>query len=194
MKIQINIRRKQITIPLLCLSLILAACTPSERVVKDGQITVGPSMGVDTPQGFSLLENKDALAADGLYYATWGIGNSSPYKNSDGETVELYEAQLYLLTKEAKDGESAKKSYLEWLESAEGIYDVLNKETITCNGQPYILLTYNCIGADTPYSHGVSAFGVYGANAVCAELTCVEEFQEGLAPLLTNFLNNCYYE
>ena len=80
------------------------------------------------------LDNKDALAADGLYYAAWSCGNAKPYENKDGDTVDLYDAQLYLLLGEAKSTENAQHDKNTWLAAAEENYDVQQKEEISCNG------------------------------------------------------------
>lgn len=56
-----------------------------------------------------------SLSADGLYYALWTTGNSKKYENSDGETVDLYDAQLYLLLGESKTSEAAAESMENWL-------------------------------------------------------------------------------
>lgn len=182
-----------------CLLLLLTGCSSTSSTHKDGQgqqeaqTEIGTIMSVEAPQEFTLLDNKDALAPDGLYYATWGAGNSRPYENSDGDTITLYDAQLYLLASEEKNGEAAEKSRQAWLASAEDNYNILTTDTITCSGQTYTLITYDCIGKDTPYDHGVSALGVCGANAVCAELTCTKDYTGDLSSLLNDFLNGCKF-
>lgn len=191
-------QKRKIIISLLlsCLFLFLAGCSSASGNTDDrqeGQTKIGPVMEIDAPQEFTLLDNKDALAADGLYYATWVMGNPSPYENSDGDMVEIYNAQLYLLVSETKNGKSAENNYQAWLTSAKDFYHVHTEDTITCNGQSYTMITYDCTGEDTPYDRGVSAIGVHGANAICAELTCTENYQGDLASLLTEFLNGCHY-
>jgi len=193
-------KRKNKTILLFaCMFLFLTGCSSKPQTTMDGSdwqddwTKIGSIMGVDAPQELALLDNKETLAADGLYYATWVTGDSVPYENSDGDTIELYDAQLYLLANETKDEESARKNCQTWLASAEDNYEIQSKDTITCNGQSYTLLTYNCVSKDTPYDHGVSALGVCGTSAVCAELTCVEGYNADLTQLLTEFLNNCHY-
>lgn len=182
-----------------CLLLSLAGCSSASQTAKsgqeqpEGQTEIGTIMTAHAPQEFTLLDNKDALAADGLYYATWGAGNSAPYENSDGETLDLYDAQLYLLAGEAKSEKDAEKSRQAWLAAAKDNYKIHTTDTITCNGQTYTLISYDCAGTDTPYDHGVSALGVCGTNAVCAELTCTKDYDGDLAALLKNFLNNCQY-
>lgn len=163
-------------------------------VDESGALEVGTVLTVrNTDERLKLLDNKTALAADGLYYATWGIGDSEPYENSDGETVDLYDAQLYLLLSETKDQEEAQKSMDTWLDAARTNYNVSAEEEITGGGQTYTMLTYTCKSPDTPYARGVSAFAVSDDSAVCIELTCVEGFQEDLRNILTDFLDCCSY-
>lgn len=182
-----------------CLFLSLTGCSSASSTAKDGQkqpegqTEIGTVMTANAPQEFILLDNKDVLAADGLFYAAWGAGNPVPYENSEGETIDLYNAQLYLLASEENSEKDAEKSRQAWLASAEGKYKIQTTDTITCNSQSYTLITYDCIGEDTPYDHGVSALGVCGANAVCAELTCTKDYDGNLTVLLKDFLNNCQY-
>lgn len=107
--------------------------------------------------------------------------------------TDLYDAQLYLLASETAGTDSAEKNYRTWLAAAEDNYEVHNKETITCNGQSYTLISYNCVSEDNPYDRGVSALGIHDNHAVCAELTCVKDYNEGLEKLLTEFLEGCHY-
>lgn len=180
--------------------LFLIGCASTPQETADGQkwsddwMKIGTTVGVDAPEQFSLLDNKETLAADGLYYATWVDGNSMPYENSEGDTIDLYDAQLYLLTNEAISEENANTSRDTWLSAAKTNYEVITEDTITLNGQSYTLITYNCTNEDNPYDHGVSAFGVCGTTAVCAELTCLENYTEDLETLLTEFLNNCHFK
>ena len=182
-----------------CLLLFITGCSPAPRTAgdsadkQDGQTAIGPVMTVEAPKEFTLLDNKDALSADGLYYATWVTGNSVPYENSDGDTVDLYDAQLYLLASETSDKKEAEKSRQAWLASAEDKYQIRTTDTITCNRRSYTLISYDCVSENSPYDHGVSALGVCGANAVCAELTCTKDYEGDLAALLTDFLDNCQY-
>lgn len=192
-------KRKNLLFLCFCLSLFLSGCSPHPTEALDGQpwneewTQVGTVLGVETPRQLTLLDNKDILAADGLYYATWTAGAPAPYENSDGDIIDLYDAQLYLLSSETPDEKTAEQDYQTWLASAKENYRVLEEETITCNGQSYTLITYDCISEDSPYDHGVSALGVCGSIAVCAELTCVEGYDEDLIALLTAFLNGCHY-
>lgn len=169
--------------------------TPEAVPVYESTVTIGHDVTVNSidPQ-LLLLDNKDALSANGLYYATWVSGSSVPYENSDGETVDLYDAQLYFLLSESKNADNAKDNVDSWISAAKANYDVYDDQEITCGSQTYTLLTYNCTGDDTPYDRGVSAFTVSGANAACIELTCVSDYDGDLTDMLTGFLENCDYD
>ena len=192
-------KKKKLLLSIACLSLFLSGCSAPPQTTTDGKewqeswTAIGGNIGIDAPDQLTLLDVKEELAADGLYYATWVDGNSVPYENSDGDTVDLYDAQLYFLASETTSEKSAQENCSTWLAAAKATYDVLSETAITCNGQPYTLITYNCVGEDTPYDRGVSAFGTCGVNAVCIELTCLENYKEDLSSLLTRFLDGCHF-
>ena len=84
------------------LLLLLAGCSSSPATAdtpkwEEDWTRIGNYIAVDAPEELTLSDNKETLAADGLYYATWVTGSSVPYENSDGETIDLYDAQLYFL-------------------------------------------------------------------------------------------------
>lgn len=191
--------KKKKSLFFICSLTLLTGCSSVPQTTRDGQkwhdewTRVGTNIGIDVPEQFTLLDNKDALAADGLYYATWGTGNSISYENSEGNTTELYDAQLYFLTSEAVSEEDAQKNYTNWLTAAKKNYNVYEENTITCNGQVYTLIIYNYTAEDTPYSHGVSAFGYCDTNAVCAEFACMENYTDDSETLLMEFLEGCHY-
>lgn len=186
-----------------CVMLLLTGCSASSAssaaseestLETSGAVTVGTCLIIrNTDNRLTLLNNLDTLSADGLYYASWGIGSAQPYENSDGDTVDLYDASLYLLSGEFKNTQYAQENMDSWLATAKGNYEVLSEEEITCNGQTYSLITYNTAHEDNPYARGISAFGVYENCAVCIELTCRDEFTEDLRDILTDFLEGCSY-
>lgn len=188
---------------ILCAALMLTGCahasllsqeTKEDTWADSGFITVGHNLTIqNTGNRLTLLENMDVLSADGLYYATWTMGDSEPYENSEGNTVDLYDAQLYLLSGEFSDSQHAQSNMDKWLTAGKSNYEVLSEEDITCNGQSYSLITYNCINENNPYERGASAFGIYQNNAVCIELTCRENFEEDIRTILIDFLNDCTY-
>lgn len=183
--------------PFLCIMILLCGCTSSttdKLQQQDGQIHIGTNIHIDPPEQLTLSESSDALAADGLYYATWTDGNSVPYQNSDGDTVDLYDAQLYFMASESPDAKKAEENCNSWLLAAKENYNVYSEKVITCNDQSYTVISYTCTGNTTPYDHGVSAFAACGADAVCIELTCIESYTKDLEPILTDFLNGCHFE
>lgn len=182
----------------LCFLPFCAGCSFSSasnnQTAEDGTVLVGHTLKVrNTDDRLTLLDNKDALAANGLYYATWTAGNSEPYENKDGDTVDLYDAQLYLLLGEAKSTEDAQHDMDTWLAAAKENYEVQKEDTVSYGGNSYTLLTYQCKSADTPYDRGVSAFYTDKNIAVCMELTCRADYTEDLYLMLTDFLTNCSY-
>ena len=199
LKTSMKMKSKHIACILFVIS-VLTGCSvlpsaESNTVVDSEYVTIGDSLTVhNTDSRLTLLDYMDALSADGLYYASWTAGSSEPYENSDGDTVDLYDAQLYLLLGEFKDPETAQQNMNTWLNAGQTNYDVTEEETITCNGQSYTIVTYNFRNAENPYERGVSAFGVNNNLAVCVELTCREGYQEDLQQMLTDFLDNCTYE
>ena len=196
-----NIMMKRIYwIYALCIILTLTGCSavsaqPAPSVEEaSGDIMIGNFLRIQNIDSrLTLLSNLDTLSADGLYYASWAIGDAQAYENSDGDTVDLYDASLYLLAGEFRNTQYAQENMDAWLTSAKGNYDVLNEEEITCSGQSYTLITYNSIHEDNPYARGISAFGVYENCAVCIELTCRDAFTEDLRDILVNFLESCSY-
>lgn len=197
-RMEISMKLKKLLLPA-CLILFLTGCTSTPKNAADGQkwqeewTKIGTSIGIEVPDQLTLLEQKDTLAADGLYYATWVSGDSVPYKNSDNKTVDLYDAQLYFLTDEAESKEKAKKRYDVWLSAAKENYNVDTEKSVTLNGQTYTLITYSCTSKDNPYDHGISAFGICGTTTVCTEFTCLENYTQDLEALLTEFLNGCHF-
>lgn len=162
---------------------------------KTGPVTVGSHLTVqNTDERLTLLDNMDALSADGLYYASWVSGEPTPYENSDGDTVDLYDAQLYLLLGESKSSEAARENMETWLDAGRTNYDVSAEENIDCNGQSYLVITYDVKNPDNPYARGISAFGVYENTAICVELTCQENYTQDLEGMLTDFLDGCTYQ
>lgn len=183
---------------LLCLisiTLLLCGCSSApDTQAETGPLTIGGILKVNnTNDRLILSDNKDVLSSDGLYYASWVLGDARPYENSDGDTIDLYDAQLYLLLEEFVSSEKALSNLDRWIKQEKATYDILSEEEVTYNGQTYTLFVYNCTHEDNPYDHGVSAFGVHDKSAVCIELTCTEDFSEDPKSILTEFLGNCTY-
>ena len=185
---------------LICVTLTLTGCSitssllEKEPVENTAFLKIGRNVEVtNTNEDLILYDYKEALAGDGLYYASWRIGDAEPYENSDGDTVDLYDAQLYLLLGEFTSSEKAQENRDSWLERGRSNYEISDEKEIVCNRQTYLMITYSLQNENNPYARGVSAFAVHDKLAVCAELTCQEDFPEDLETILTGFLENCAY-
>lgn len=152
------------------------------------------AVGVEPPgHGLTLQENNTVLAGDDTYYASWTIGDSTPYVNAEGKDAALYPAQLYLLLYGCADATSAQKACDDFLAHARENYAVEAERAETHNTQDYLVLDYTC-GSDTnPYARGCSAFAVRGNYVLAAELACTEEFEGDAAQILSDFLDGCHY-
>ena len=196
---KIHIKSKYI-VCILCIATLLSGCSAfssdsGSNIVTDSEyVTIGSHLIVhNTDARLTLMSNMDALSADGLYYASWAAGSSEPYINFAGDTVDLYDAQLYLLLGEFKSSDAAQENMDNWLTAAHSKYDVTDEKIVTCNEQSYTMVTYKFINEENPYERGVSAFGVHQNLAVCVELTCRENYQEDLYEMLIDFLDGCTY-
>ena len=177
----------------------LAGCTPVPAATTAGDkwdddwITIGGIVGVDTPEGIDPRENNDALSVQGMYYATWSIGESEPYTNEDGDEAQLYDAQIYFLLAGYDAAEKAEASAAEWQSMANERYTVGQTLARTCGGQDFTVLTYRFASDTNPYAAGASAFGVYRNYAISVELSCREGFTGDPLEILTDFLDHCHY-
>lgn len=155
---------------------------------------LGSVLGVEEPgNGFSLLDNYSVLTGEDIYYAAWVTGEPAPYTNEDGEEVEVYDAQIYLLAAGCADTAYAQQNEEEWMARQQETYTMTKTWTETRNGQEYTLLAYECSSETNPYERGVSAFTVYGTYAVSAELVCQADFTEQEREILLQFLDGCHY-
>ena len=182
----------------LCLGLAGCAAVPPEQAAdgldwEESWVTVGGMIGVDTPDGMDARENNEALAANGMYYATWSVGEGEPYTNADGEDAQLYDAQVYLLLAGYKSDEEAGDALDQWKGMAESRYAVGQAAQETHNGQDYTVITYTFDSEENPYARGASAYGVYCNFAVSVELACREGFDGDAGQLLAQFLDSCHY-
>lgn len=159
-----------------------------------GWTMLGSVLGAEEPgKDFSLLDNYSVLTGEDLYYAAWVNGEPAPYTNEDGEDVELYDAQLYLLLAGCANGDYALQNQENWIARQRETYTVTETWTETRNGQDYTLLAYTCASESNPYNRGVSAFAVYENYAVSAELACRAEFSGQEREILLRFLDGCHY-
>lgn len=156
-------------------------------------VTVGNVVGVDAPAGLELRENNDALAANGMYYAAWSIGEETPFVNAEGDDAKLYDAQIYLLLAGYGQAEKAEDRAAELLDMAAAQYTVEDTMEAVHNGQRFTIMTYTYHTETNPYQRGASAFGVYRNYAVSVEISCREDFDGDAPAILGDFLDRCHY-
>lgn len=87
-----NFNRFKYVLLIFCISLSFAGCSyvpslsenDSESIWTDsGAITIGNHLTIQNRDNrLTLLNNIDTLSADGLYYASWCIGDSKPMKTA----------------------------------------------------------------------------------------------------------------
>lgn len=155
---------------------------------------LGKAVGVEAPgHDLTFQTNNSVLAGEDTYYASWTIGEPSPYTNEDGEEVDLYPAQLYLLLYGCEDEAAAADACQSFLERERTTYAVQSEETVSHNGQDYTLLVYDCVSASNPYDRGASAFAVAGNDVFVAELTCQEGFDGDVSQILSDVLDGVHY-
>ncbi|OUN06405.1 hypothetical protein B5G43_09585 [Flavonifractor sp. An92] len=178
----------------------LSGCSSYPEQAADGTpwdpdwTMLGSVLGAEEPgNGFSLQENYSVLTGEDIYYATWVAGESSAYTNEDGEDVDVYDAQLYLLAVGCADESYALQNQEDWIARQQETYTVTETWSETRNGQEYTLLAYECGSETNPYQRGVSAFTVYGNYAISAELACRAEFTGQEREILLQFLDGCHY-
>ncbi len=186
---------------LLASALLLSGCassaqpTASESLSEMSTASIGRNLEVDNDLShLTFRSQNDALAANGLYYATWTDGDASDYVNSDDETVDLYDAQLYLLLEESKTSEQAAQNQASWLDAARKNYQIESEEPKTIGDETYTIISYRVSSATNPYARGISAFGTHDTSAVCIELTCVDAYDGDLNQMLTEFLERCSWK
>lgn len=180
--------------------LMLSGCGQYPEQAADGTpwdpnwTMLGSVLGAEEPgNGFSLLDNYSVLTGEDIYYAAWAAGEPTDYTNEDGEDVQVYDAQIYLLAAGYTDEAQAQQNQEEWIARQQETYAVTDSWSETRNGQEYTLLAYECSSETNPYHRGVSAFTVYGTYAVSAELACRESFTGQEREILLQFLDGCHY-
>lgn len=197
-----SMKRKWLCVVALALAAVL--CTgcgvkvedlKSDPLVNaDGTAPVGKTLVAPAPpEGFTLLDNKDILAANGLYYASWVSGDPQPYENSEGKTVDLYDAQLTLVVQENKTEDKAASAVEGWQTLAQQNYDISDTQTLTAAGQEYTVIQFTYQDESNPYASGVAAFAQRGTSAIEWELSCQKGYTGNALAVLTDFLNDCTY-
>lgn len=185
-------KRIILLVTLLCFALAGCGADLTPESPGDGPLVVGNRIRVDPIEGFTPMEYNDVLAADGMYYATWSMGEAKPYTNEDGDEAEVFDAQAYLVLSEKTSAENAQGALDEMLELANSRYQVESTSTETYEGQPYTVLTFRYLADTNPYAVGAAAFGIRGSCLVNVEVSCLEDGPDPLE-LLEDFLHGWTY-
>ena len=153
------------------------------------------AVGIEPPgHGLTLLANNSVLAWEDTYYAAWTVGEPVQYTNVDGDEVDLYPAQLYLLLYGCADETAAEEACADFLAREKETYTVQDERTETHNAQDYTVLDYTGGSADNPYDRGSSAFAVRGNYVLVAELLAQDSFDGDLPQILADFLDGVHYD
>ena len=181
---------------IICLFLVLTACRPKSEAHPEwdeGWTRFGDHLAVEIPEGFALGEYNDALSPNGIWYAVWNCGQERKIKNAAGEDASAYDAQIYLVLKEAKSQAEAQKNVTDWLDREDQSYEIGEGWEMTAVGQGYSCRRLLSAGPDNPYSFGASAFGTREDLAISAELLCSEGFAQDPAAILESFLQGFHF-
>ena len=151
-------------------------------------------VGIEAPGGgLTLLTNNSVLAGEDTYYASWTVGEPSPYTNADGDEVDLYPAQLYVLLYGCADQAAAESACAGFLAREQQTYTVHSQRTEEHNAQRYTVLDYTGGSAGNPYGRGSSAFAVRGNYVLVAELLAQDSFDGDVSRMLSAFLDGVHY-
>lgn len=169
---------------ILLLVVCLTGCAPRSPWAADWT-DLGGQIGVEPQEGWTLQRNEDVLAAEGIYYATWTQGQPEAQTDAEGNTVQVYPAQMHLLLAQPEDPE---KEIENWNALAQERYTLGAAQIVQCGGQSFQTVLYTVPGAK-----GVFATARWGDRAIQAELKCREDFPAEPLELLSDFLNHCHY-
>lgn len=152
------------------------------------------AVGIEAPGGgLTLLTNNSVLAGEDTYYASWTAGEPAPYTNADGDEVDLYPAQLYVLLYGCADQAAAESACAGFLAREQQTYTVHSQRTEEHNAQRYTVLDYTGGSAGNPYGRGSSAFAVRGNYVLVAELLAQDSFDGDASRMLSAFLDGVHY-
>ena len=156
---------------------------------------MGAAVGIEPPGGgLTLLANNSILAGSDTYYAAWTAGEAAKYTNADGDEVDLYPAQLYVLLYGCADAAEAEAACADFLAREKATYIVQDERTETHSAQDYTVLDYTGGSADNPYDRGSAAFAVRGSYVLVAELLAQDSFDGDVPQLLADFLDGVHYD
>lgn len=183
--------KKLTVIFILCLCLALSACgiRPPEKA-SDGTpwnsdwTTMGSIMGVEKPEGWNLERSEDVLAAEGMFYNVWTMGEAMTYTNENGDEVTAYEAEIHLVAAQSDSPDKAAQMAADWETLTEERYPDRESSTAEYAGQTFTV---------SAYPEGACATGIRNNCAIRVDVIAREGFDKDPAQVLADFLNHCHY-
>lgn len=155
---------------------------------------VAGNLAVETPEGFVLSEQSDAMAGMGIYYASWTAGEGRSVTNAEGQSATAWEAQIFVLVKGHETAEAAETDIADWLEREAAVYEAGPESSwSTAGGVTFRLLPLHRAGESNPYQRGAAAFALHGTDAVSVELLCTGEWQGEAEEALRQFLTGFHF-
>ena len=155
-------------------------------------ILIGSAVKLDrVPDGFYPDTSSEALAANGMYYYSWKLGESTAGEDTeDAAGADYTDAQIYLITYEAVDGEDAASKNAAWQAGAKQHYTIETESEASAGGHRWQMISYRIKSSDSPFTHGISAFCADDNCAVCAELSCSDSYTDDQEMVLKDFLES----
>ena len=188
--------KKRIFALCLIVSLLLAGCSlpePPDTAAdgtpwSDDWTTLGAVLGVENVDGWRLLRNEDVLAAEGMYFASWVMGESA--LNAEGESV--YPAQVFLVLSECETAADTERLITEWLALVSENYTAEAPQTLDHKLGSFTLIPYRCDDNST-FARGISCVGVVGNRAVNLEVSCMEDVELDPEGTIIEYLNGFHF-
>lgn len=183
--------KKKITALLLILCILLTGCSLPEApdVAADGTpwsdewTTVGAVLGVENIEGWKNQRNEDLLADEGMYFASWVIGEAK-----EG----VYPAQVFLVLSECETTQDAEALIGEWTALVNENYTAEAPYILDHKLGEFALIPYTC-GGDSTFARGMSCLGIVGNRAVNLEVSCMEDVELDPEGTITAFLNGFHF-
>ena len=184
-------------IAVLLVALLLAGCAPQTAKLPDdwdaNWTCLGSFLGIEPMDGFSVNENKDALAVSGIYYATWTTGAGRDFTNDEGENALVYDAQIYVLLQQCATEAAAKTQIGAWIAKEGQAYRVGEESSLVCGDQSFRVLPLLESREGNPYGKGIAAFAHRGNMAICVEFLCADTYSADVLQVLETFLSGFHY-
>lgn len=183
--------KKRIFALCLILTLLLTGCSlpePPETAAdgtpwSDDWTTLGAVLGVEPVEGWRMLRNEDALAAEGMYFASWVMGEAE-----DG----VYPAQVFLVLSDCETAADTEPLTAEWIALVSENYTAEAPHTLEHKLGTFTLIPYRC-DDDSTFARGMSCVGVVGNRAVNLEVSCMADVELDLEGTIIEYLNGFHF-